>query len=407
MRKYLKITFAAIFCLSLQFQTGFGQSNDGSSAGSEAAILISRAKAAIEKGDFVTAATDLAAAIKIEPTNDTAFTQRARIYVMTGNFDSALADAERAIALNPQNAEALNIRGVYKQSRKEYDAAIIDYTQAIAITPGFIKAYLNRGNTFAAKNDLGKAAADFRKVLELDPDNQPAKKELAKLPVVPANKTTANSDDDDDDSLTAEELEALKKWATKKYKNADDERCRTASFTTSAPPPLKDEMLVDPQTINAIIKSCDAAILSDASVPSRNFYRRALARYYLIRGFNAPLGQTLSTVETVSDDDLRLTLGDLETYLGWTDPDNKSTLYDLRKMGNIMVGELLAVAAYKEKKPQLLFTALDKLAAAKEFKSESLLDTPGFSGKNDALNGVITQDQTLIEAVLKKNGLTR
>lgn len=189
---------------------------------------------------------------------------------------------------------------------------------------------------------------------------------------------------------------------TEDQKN-DDKKCRTAAFITSTPPLFKDSKLVDAQTINGIIKSCDAAIKAESSSVSRKFYRRALARYYLVRGYDTLLGKTLSDVSSVSAEDVRLALADLEIYLGWTDPENKSSIYDLRKMGNIIAGELIAVTAFKDKKPELLPIALEKLTAAQGFRKDSLLDDPLGKGENEVLNGVIAQDRALIESVLNKN----
>lgn len=191
MTRYISLGLFLLLFLFIPARTNFAQTTDGSSARAQAALLIARAKSNIETGDSVSAAVDLTEAIKLEPTNDLAYTQRARMYVMVGSFDSALPDAEKAIALNPKNAEALNIRGVCRQARNSYDAAITDYTLAIDLSPRFVKAYLNRGNSYLERHEPQKAAADFRKVLEIEPDNQPAKTNLAKAVAAQAGQKKA------------------------------------------------------------------------------------------------------------------------------------------------------------------------------------------------------------------------
>ncbi|HLA96480.1 MAG TPA: TonB family protein [Pyrinomonadaceae bacterium] len=260
-------------------------------------------------------------------------------------------------------------------------------------------------DVFASKESIQKEIENLSTTLKTVDDPKMNRDLLKDKTNSTKAKDSTKDDDDDDDSFTEEEMKALNSLAAKKYKSVDDERCRTASFTASTPPLFKDEKLVDVQTINAIINNCDAAIKADSSTPSRNFYRRSLARYYLIRGYDAPLGKTLSTVATVSADDLRLALSDLEIYLGWTDPENKSTAYDLRKMGNIMAGELIAVTAYKDRNSAFLLIALKKLAAAQDYRKDNMLDSGIGAGENDTLNGVIAQDRALIEGVLKKNGV--
>ena len=137
----------------------------------ETAVLLERAKTAIDKNDFAAALTDLNQVIGKEPSNAEAFTQRARVYFFQQKDDPALSDAEKALNLNPANTTALNVRGLVKYNKKDYMGAIADYSQAIAIDPKYVRAY---GNRLRANIRIGAAeeliVGDYLKAKELDPN---------------------------------------------------------------------------------------------------------------------------------------------------------------------------------------------------------------------------------------------
>jgi tetratricopeptide (TPR) repeat protein len=72
-------------------------------------------------------------------------------------------------------------KGLEEKKNKRYLVASEYFAKSIKLTPGFIDAYIERGyaNNEMRKTDAAKA--DFTKVLELDPQNETAVKELTNI----------------------------------------------------------------------------------------------------------------------------------------------------------------------------------------------------------------------------------
>ena len=121
--------------------------------------ILNRAKAAIEKNDYVSAVVDLDSIISREPNNAEAYAQRARAYVRQNLDDKALPDVEKALSLDPKNVAALNVRGIVKRNKKDLDGAIADFKRVIVLDPNYAKAFSNLAVTSEAKN------APFQEVL--------------------------------------------------------------------------------------------------------------------------------------------------------------------------------------------------------------------------------------------------
>ena len=114
--------------------------------------ILNRAKAAIEKNEYVTAIADLNLVISREPNNSAAYAQRARAYVRQKLDDKALPDAEKALQLDPKNVDALNVRGIVKRSKKDLDGALADFKKVIALDQNYAKAYVNLAAVSDEKN---------------------------------------------------------------------------------------------------------------------------------------------------------------------------------------------------------------------------------------------------------------
>ena len=77
-------------------------------------------------------------------------------YADKGQLDRAIQDYDQAIRLNPNDADAFTNRGVDYADKGQYDRAVQDYNQAIRLDPNSAKAFTNRGRAYRA---LGEQAS--------------------------------------------------------------------------------------------------------------------------------------------------------------------------------------------------------------------------------------------------------
>ena len=165
--------------------------------------------------DSVGALSDINRALQLDPNSADAY--RGRSMIKRGNIDyqGALADATRSIELAPNNYRSYLTRGLAKESLRDLNGALADYNRSISINPNYLMSYFYRGTTklnlkdnrgaladldhFLAGNtnnssaynnrglakerldDNAGALADFEKAVDLDPKNETATKNLARL----------------------------------------------------------------------------------------------------------------------------------------------------------------------------------------------------------------------------------
>ena len=72
-------------------------------------------------------------------------------YRVKGENDRAIADYTEAIRLDPKNANAYSNRGYAYSDKGDTDRAIADFTEAIRLDPKFAIAYNNRGLAYGEK----------------------------------------------------------------------------------------------------------------------------------------------------------------------------------------------------------------------------------------------------------------
>ncbi|MFP3041465.1 tetratricopeptide repeat protein [Treponema primitia] len=131
-----------------------------------------RGRAFSNKGDQDKAIADFTQAIKIAPNSDAFYTNRGIAYSNKGDYDRAIADYTQALRLDPNNATAYYNRGnAYNDDKGDYDRALTDYTQAIRLDPNDASAYYNRGNAYASTGDLDLAIADYTQAIRIDPNH--------------------------------------------------------------------------------------------------------------------------------------------------------------------------------------------------------------------------------------------
>jgi tetratricopeptide (TPR) repeat protein len=109
-------------------------------------------------------------AIKIKPTDFSAYHNRGLSYGKKGDQELAIADFTKTIELNPGFSDAYRSWGVSFTLKGDFDKAISDFTKAIELKPDYAQAYSGRGYASAKKGKLLQAFEDFQKAIELNPN---------------------------------------------------------------------------------------------------------------------------------------------------------------------------------------------------------------------------------------------
>jgi tetratricopeptide (TPR) repeat protein len=119
--------------------------------------------------DYDTAIADCDQAIKIDPKNTYAYTNRCIVNDKKGDFDQAIADCSQAIKFDPKLAHAYSSRAVAYNSKRNYEKAISDATRAIELSPNYAVAYHNRAIYLIKAGKAERAVADSTKAIEINP----------------------------------------------------------------------------------------------------------------------------------------------------------------------------------------------------------------------------------------------
>ena len=69
---------------------------------------------------------------------------------------AAERDLDAAVRLDPSNASAFNNRGYALNAKGEWDRALRDYDEAIRLKPDLSAAFGNRGRTYQNKGDYNE-----------------------------------------------------------------------------------------------------------------------------------------------------------------------------------------------------------------------------------------------------------
>ncbi len=101
--------------------------------------------------------------------------------MMKKQFDKSMTELNEAIRLDPRDALAYTNRGWLWVLKKEPDKAIADLNEAIRLNPRDIMAFRNRGGAWMMKRQFDKAIADCDEAIRLAPDS-PALTPIAPSP---------------------------------------------------------------------------------------------------------------------------------------------------------------------------------------------------------------------------------
>jgi tetratricopeptide (TPR) repeat protein len=135
-------------------------------AHSKASVLLSRAGAYGQKGDYRHAVEDTTRSIKLEPSAEAHYT-RALAYHNIGQDEAAIQDCNAALAIAPDNENALFVRGSAHQGKMDYSEAIQDFTDVLRIDPDRADAFFARGVAYYSAADFQRAADDFSRAIKL------------------------------------------------------------------------------------------------------------------------------------------------------------------------------------------------------------------------------------------------
>jgi len=102
-------------------------------------------------------------------------------YFKEKKYDVAAECYTRGLNCDHKNSILLANRAMALIKLDKFQAAEIDCTVSIEINPTYLKAYLRRGTARLGLNKLKEALLDFKEVLERDPGNNQAAKEVAAI----------------------------------------------------------------------------------------------------------------------------------------------------------------------------------------------------------------------------------
>ncbi|WP_231647215.1 tetratricopeptide repeat protein [Planomonospora sphaerica] len=125
-----------------------------------------RAEIRFSTGDHAGALADLDHALELDPEFVDALANRAGLLVALGEYGRARADAEAGLALDPDNPYLLCALGQVEMAEGRHAPARAAFDRALERSPGLSAAWANRGVLAFETGDPEGAVADFTRALE-------------------------------------------------------------------------------------------------------------------------------------------------------------------------------------------------------------------------------------------------
>ena len=132
----------------------------------EASILLSRAAAFGQKGEYAHAIADTTRVLNLAP-SPAAYYTRALAYHNIGENNRAIADCNAALQIDPSDANALFVRAASHQGKADYTKAIRDYTEVLQLEPDRADALFSRGAAHYTAGQYDHAVDDFTRTIDL------------------------------------------------------------------------------------------------------------------------------------------------------------------------------------------------------------------------------------------------
>ena len=114
------------------------------------------------------------AALKLRPGDVDLLLDRAQALAQLGDYAGARTDLDLVISKAPEHADALAFRAAAKRYMKDRAGALSDAERALDIEFGHVAALLERGNLRRLDGDDNGARADWLMVLSLQPQGEAA-----------------------------------------------------------------------------------------------------------------------------------------------------------------------------------------------------------------------------------------
>src|SRR5262249_16372405 len=122
-------------------------------------------------GDFDAAIVDFTEALKIDPENILALSNRANARSKRGLHDAALEDMDLAIGLDPADPTFYLNRRVIPGPTAAPPKAAADFGAPSGINPKLAAAWRNRGGAHHQLKQYDEARRDYEEARRLEPDN--------------------------------------------------------------------------------------------------------------------------------------------------------------------------------------------------------------------------------------------
>ena len=151
--------------------TDAGLPSTDASAASQRAATHHRLGVALQAaGRLAEAATELQAALAVEPDDAKVVNDLGCVYWADGKLTEALKCFEKAVRLQPDLSAAHNNLGCLLKSENKLEAAIASYQRALELKPEFPHALNNLGCALKACGETEEAMVNYRRALALKAD---------------------------------------------------------------------------------------------------------------------------------------------------------------------------------------------------------------------------------------------
>jgi tetratricopeptide (TPR) repeat protein len=141
--------------------------------------LVEQANELARENKFQESLDLLEQALKKNPQNGFAYSQRAKIYFSMREPQKASDAIGNALAIQPYQPDFLYVAGVIAAQEGKQEEALAAFEKAVQVNPKEADAYFEIGRIWTQRKDRSRALAAFRRASELAPDDAEYKSALA------------------------------------------------------------------------------------------------------------------------------------------------------------------------------------------------------------------------------------